>query len=112
LADLPGLPARLERPGSRFLDVGGGASGISIMMCRRHPALRVVGIDTSPTAAAVAREESAAAGLTGHIGTTPLIVPLPVDVTDPVRLLEAVTAQPDRPRPDAIARIRESSLRR
>jgi SAM-dependent methyltransferase len=66
-ADLPDLPGRLDEPGAGFLDVGVGAGGISIMMCRQHPGLRVVGLDINPAAVAVAREEAAAAGLAEQI---------------------------------------------
>jgi SAM-dependent methyltransferase len=66
-ADLPGVSERLDAPGARLLDVGVGAAGISIMMCRRHSTLRAVGIDVSRAAVAVAREETTAAGLADRV---------------------------------------------
>ena len=62
-AYLPGLPERLDRPAAAFLDVGTGAAGIVIAMCRAHDRLHAVGLDVSPAAVAVAREQVAAAGL-------------------------------------------------
>jgi SAM-dependent methyltransferase len=62
-AYLPGLPERLNQPGAAFLDVGTGAAGIIIAMCRAHDGLRAVGLDISPAAVTVAREQAAAAGL-------------------------------------------------
>ena len=60
---LPGLTERLDRPGAAFLDVGTGAAGAVIAMCRAHPGLRAVGVDISALAVTVAREQVAAAGL-------------------------------------------------
>jgi len=37
---LPGVPERLDRSGAAFLDVGTGAAGIVIAMCRAHDELR------------------------------------------------------------------------
>ena len=62
-AYLPGLPERLDRPGAAFLDVGTGAGGIVIAMCRAHDRLRAVGLDISAAAVTAAREQVAAAGL-------------------------------------------------
>ena len=63
-AYLPGLSGRLDRPGAAFLDVGTGAAGIVIAMCRAHEALHAVGLDISAAAVTTAREQVAAAGLT------------------------------------------------
>jgi methyltransferase family protein len=60
---LPGLTERLDRPGAAFLDVGTGAAGALIAMCRAHPGLRAVGVDISAAAVTAAREQVAAAGL-------------------------------------------------
>src|SRR6266702_1675591 len=62
-AYLPGLAERLDRPGAAFLDVGTGAGGIVIALCRAHAGLRAVGVDISALAVTVAREQVAAAGL-------------------------------------------------
>ncbi len=63
---LPGLAERLDGPGAAFLDVGTGAAGIVITLCRAHPGLRAVGVDISAPAVTVAREQVAAAGLGGR----------------------------------------------
>lgn len=60
---LPGFPERLSTPGTAFLDVGTGAAGIAIGMCRAFPGLRAVGLDVSEPALAVARQETRAADL-------------------------------------------------
>lgn len=66
LGTVPRVPAwppeRLNQPGAAFLDVGTGAAGIIIAMCRAH-GLHAVGLDTSPAAVTVACEQVAAAGL-------------------------------------------------
>lgn len=64
---LPGFPDRLSAPGAAFLDVGVGAGGIAMEMCRQFPELRVVGLDISPPALAVARADVLAAGLADRI---------------------------------------------
>ena len=60
---LPGLAERLEMPGAAFLNVGTGAAGAVIAMCRAHAGLRAVGLDISPPMVTIAREQVAAAGL-------------------------------------------------
>jgi hypothetical protein len=60
---LPGLTERLGTPGAAFLDVGTGAAGIVIALCRAHPGLRAVGVDISAPAVTAAREQVASAGL-------------------------------------------------
>jgi len=62
-AYLPGLPERLDRPGAAFLDVGTGAGGIVIAMCRAHEGLHAVGLDISAVAVTAARGQIAEAGL-------------------------------------------------
>ena len=62
-AYLPGVPERLDRPGAAFLDVGTGAAGIVIAVCRAHDGLRAVGLDISAAAVTAAREQVAAAAL-------------------------------------------------
>jgi hypothetical protein len=39
-ASLPGLVPALRKPGALLLDVGAGAAGVSLALCRRFPALR------------------------------------------------------------------------
>ncbi|SCL33691.1 Methyltransferase domain-containing protein [Micromonospora rhizosphaerae] len=67
LANVPGFPNRLDRPGAAFLDVGVGAAGISIELCRRHPSLKAVGLDINPPSVRVGRDAVSAAGLTNRI---------------------------------------------
>ncbi|MFR9780856.1 SAM-dependent methyltransferase [Micromonospora sp. MS34] len=67
LTDVPGFPDRLDRPGAAFLDVGAGAAGISIGLCRRHPELAAVGLDINPLSVRVARSAVATAGLNDRI---------------------------------------------
>ena len=42
---LPGLVPRLERPGAVLLDVGAGAAGLSITLCRHFPHLTAVALE-------------------------------------------------------------------
>ena len=67
LAGHPDVARRLDEPGGVFLDVGVGAAGIAIEMCRRHPSLDVVGLDVSEVALAIARADVTAAGLDTRI---------------------------------------------
>ncbi len=60
---LPGLAERLETPGAAFLDVGTGAAGAVIALCRAHTGLRAVGVDISAPMVTEARVQVAAAGL-------------------------------------------------
>jgi precorrin-6B methylase 2 len=64
---LTGFPERLTSEGAAVLDVGTGAGGVAIELCRRFPGLRVTGLDTSTAAVAVARTEVANAGLGNQI---------------------------------------------
>ena len=66
-AGLPEFPARLHTPGARFLDVGTGAGGIAVHMCREFPELVAVGLDVSQPALDIARKDVAAAGLADRI---------------------------------------------
>jgi SAM-dependent methyltransferase len=66
-SQLPGFPERLNGEGAAVLDVGTGASGVAIELCRRFPGLLVTGLDTSATAVMVAEEEVANAGLARQI---------------------------------------------
>ncbi|MBD0274364.1 MAG: hypothetical protein ICV73_20825, partial [Acetobacteraceae bacterium] len=64
---LPGLVPALRRPGALLLDVGAGAAGVSLALCRRFPALRAVALEPAPASAAIARAKVAEAGLTNRI---------------------------------------------
>jgi 2-polyprenyl-3-methyl-5-hydroxy-6-metoxy-1,4-benzoquinol methylase len=67
LPALGDLASRLERPGSRFLDVGVGVAALSIAICRAFPAIEVVGLDVREAPLAAARENVAKAGLESRI---------------------------------------------
>lgn len=60
---LDGLAARLATAGSSLLDVGTGSAWLAIALARRHPELRVVGIDVFDHALALAAANVAGAGL-------------------------------------------------
>ena len=64
---LDDLPARLERPEARFLDVGTGVGALAIAMCRAYPRLRVVGLDPGEAPLALARANVSGAGLGDRI---------------------------------------------
>lgn len=68
---LPGLVPALQKPGALLLDVGAGAAGVSLALCRRFPALRAVALEPAPAPAAVARAKVAEAGLAGRIEVRP-----------------------------------------
>ena len=55
------LLAGLERP--RVLDVGTGTGAIALAIADEHPGARVTGVDTSPDALALARENAELTGL-------------------------------------------------
>ncbi len=67
LADHPEVARRLDEPGGAFLDVGVGAAGIAMEMCRRHPSLAAVGLDIRNEALEIARADVVAAGLDTRI---------------------------------------------
>jgi hypothetical protein len=54
--------AQLAGESAAFLDVGVGAAGIAIRMCEIYPHIRVVGLDISEHALAVARSDIKAVG--------------------------------------------------
>jgi precorrin-6B methylase 2 len=64
---LEGLAERLSQPDAAFLDVGTGTGAMALEMTRVWPSLRVVGIDRSAAALALARERVLAAGRTDRI---------------------------------------------
>jgi precorrin-6B methylase 2 len=67
LPGLEGAMARLDTPGSTFLDVGVGVAGLAIAFAKRWPKARVVGIDPWQPSLKLARENVANAGLTDRI---------------------------------------------
>lgn len=58
---------RLGRPGARFLEVGLGAAGSAIALCKRFSGLHVVGLEPLPAARLEARAAIATAGLDTRI---------------------------------------------
>jgi 2-polyprenyl-3-methyl-5-hydroxy-6-metoxy-1,4-benzoquinol methylase len=64
---LGNLAARLDAPGSRFLDIGVGVAAFTIAMCRIWPNLQVVGIDPFDAPLAIARENIKQADLVHRI---------------------------------------------
>jgi len=64
---LPGLVARLERPGAGLLDVGAGAAGLSIALCRHFPHLTAVALEPAPHPAAIGDIHVQQAGLASRI---------------------------------------------
>jgi SAM-dependent methyltransferase len=48
---LPGLEASLNRPGAKLLDVGAGAAGLSITLCRHFPTLSAVALEPAAISA-------------------------------------------------------------
>jgi SAM-dependent methyltransferase len=67
LPTLPDLPDRLRSADSRMLDVGAGAAGGCIAICEQFSSCRVVGIEPSPSAMAIARRNVERAGLSHRI---------------------------------------------
>lgn len=61
--DLGDLAARLDRDGSRFLDVGCGVGWLALAMAQAHPRLQVTGIDLHPPALELAHQNRAEEGL-------------------------------------------------
>jgi predicted O-methyltransferase YrrM len=57
-----GLLERIDQPGACFLDVGTGVASLAIAMCRAFPQLRVIGLDISEAALALARTNVTKAG--------------------------------------------------
>jgi SAM-dependent methyltransferase len=58
---------RLAKPGAAFLDVGLGAAGGTIAICRKFPTLRAVGLEPLPLARQEARAAIEAARLSDRI---------------------------------------------
>jgi precorrin-6B methylase 2 len=64
---LPGLVARLERRGAALLDVGAGAAGLSIALCRAFPQVSAVALEPAPCPAAIGERHVREAGLEERI---------------------------------------------
>ena len=64
---LPGLVPRLEAPGAALLDVGAGAAGLSIALCRHFPNLAAVALEPAPHPAAAGERLIREAGLAARI---------------------------------------------
>jgi precorrin-6B methylase 2 len=64
---LPGLVPRLEKPGAGLLDVGAGAAGLSIALCRHFPHLSAVALEPAPHPAAIGTRSVQEAGLADRI---------------------------------------------
>jgi 2-polyprenyl-3-methyl-5-hydroxy-6-metoxy-1,4-benzoquinol methylase len=64
---LPGLVPRLERPGASLLDVGAGAAGLSIALCRHYPQLRAVALEPASQPAEIGERHVREAGLHNRI---------------------------------------------
>ncbi|WP_114943371.1 SAM-dependent methyltransferase [Microvirga calopogonii] len=60
---LPGLVPRLETPGAALLDVGAGAAGLSIALCRHFPHLTAVALEPAPHPALIGERHVREAGL-------------------------------------------------
>jgi predicted O-methyltransferase YrrM len=64
---LDGLAERLGAPTAAALDVGTGVAAVAIGLCRRFPALHVVGLEPASAPLAEARRNITAAGLESRI---------------------------------------------
>jgi Methyltransferase domain len=64
---LPEAQAQLSAPGASFLDVGAGAAGVCVAMCRLYPELRVVGLEPFAGPLAEARTVVAASPFAARI---------------------------------------------
>jgi precorrin-6B methylase 2 len=64
---LPGLVSHLERPGAALLDVGAGAAGLSITLCRHFPHLTAVALEPAAHPAKLGQAHVRQAELTDRI---------------------------------------------
>jgi precorrin-6B methylase 2 len=64
---LPGLVPNLEKPGAALLDVGAGAAGLSIALCRHFPHLSAVALEPAPHPAQLGEKHIRDAGLADRI---------------------------------------------
>lgn len=102
----PGGPEEVARvlegadlSGLSVLDIGCGAGGIDLALCRDHGAAYVCGIDVEDTVLARARALVAAAGLTGRIGcmkAAPGPLPFPPATFDLVFSKDSIVHIPDK----------------
>ncbi len=67
VAAVPGLDARLRRPGCRAADVGCGAGWSAIALARAYPELRLDGFDLDERSIATARGNVEATGLSERV---------------------------------------------
>jgi alkylation response protein AidB-like acyl-CoA dehydrogenase len=65
--ELDGLDERLNRPDARLLVAGPGPAPAAVELCRRLPAVRVVGVDTAAGTTAAAERMVTGAGLADRI---------------------------------------------
>ncbi|MFO1175756.1 MAG: methyltransferase domain-containing protein [Paracoccaceae bacterium] len=102
----PGGPEEVARvlagadlSGLSVLDIGCGAGGIDLALCRDHGAAYVCGIDVEDTVLARARALVAAAGLIGRIGclkVAPGPLPFPPATFDVVFSKDSIVHIPDK----------------
>jgi len=64
---LPGLVPQLEAPGALLLDVGAGAAGLSIALCRHFPRLSAVALEPAPHPAELGEKHIRQAGLANRV---------------------------------------------
>jgi precorrin-6B methylase 2 len=64
---LPGLVPRLEKPDAGLLDVGAGAAGLSIALCKHFPHLAAVALEPALHPAAIGDRHVQEAGLAARV---------------------------------------------
>lgn len=64
---LPGLTPALRRPGAALLDVGAGAAGLAITLCRHFPELTAVALEPAPVPAGIGERRILEAGLGNRV---------------------------------------------
>jgi len=90
--------ARIEGE-ARVLDLATGTGDLALMIARRHPGARVVGVDPSPKMLAVGRGKVEAAGLSGRVSMLPgdaHSLPFPADHFDASTIAFGIRNVPDR----------------
>jgi demethylmenaquinone methyltransferase/2-methoxy-6-polyprenyl-1,4-benzoquinol methylase len=89
------------RPGHRLLDVATGTADLALMAARRHPGVRVDGVDPSPNMLAVGRRKVAAARLDGAVALREgraEDLPWPTGTFDAAMIAFGIRNVPDRER--------------